>query len=137
VLCEPLPVWFQRPARRLVFDRTVILLETRVALLARFLLAAVFVEAGDGLPGPVCGGLAGHRIEPGGKGEVFRQVSAERLQVVLTDPTPIYPEPQRLVPDKLRGTNGFIDRMLLVLVRAQLVVQNQHADPVCEHLSCW
>ena len=47
------------------------MLKARVALFAWLVVLAVFVEAADAGPGTVCGGLAGHRIEAGGKGKVF------------------------------------------------------------------
>src|SRR5579871_29957 len=60
VLCETLALRLQLPARGFVLYRTVIRLEARVALLAWLLGLAVVVEAGDGLPRPVCGGLPCH-----------------------------------------------------------------------------
>src|SRR5215469_13474881 len=44
----------QLPARGLVLDRAIIMLEPRIAFLAWLPLAAIFVEAGNGEPGPVC-----------------------------------------------------------------------------------
>src|SRR5215469_15695604 len=52
-------------------------------------------------------------------------------------PHPSMGEPHRFVPDKLCRADGLINRGLLGLVRSQLVVQHQHADPVCEQLPGW
>src|SRR5689334_18422595 len=101
VLCDALAIWLQLPTRRLVFNRPGISLELGVARPARLVLAAIFVEAGDGLPCPISSGLTRHRVEASGKGILVRQLRAERLHVVLTDAAPIHPEPDGLVADEL------------------------------------
>jgi hypothetical protein len=131
VLCEMLAIRLQHPPAGLLLNRSVVFLETWVALLSWLLFSAVCVEASNSLPRPVSTGLARHRIEPGCKGILFRQLSAEGLQVILAYAARIHPEPQRFVPDELRGANGFLYRGLLALVDSQLVVEYEHADPVC------
>ena len=125
-------VRLQFPTRGFVLDTAIVFLEARVALLAWLFLAAVLVEPGDRLPGPVCRCLAGHRIKAGGKGEVFRQLGAERLHVILAHAARIHPEPNGFVPDELRGANGLVNRGSLAFVRSQFVLVDEHADPVCE-----
>jgi hypothetical protein len=70
---------FQLPARILVFDRAVIVLKLRIAFFARFLLAAVFVEAGNREPGAISTRLAGLLVEAGRKRGFFRQLQSSRL----------------------------------------------------------
>ncbi len=120
---EMLAIRLQHPPAGLILNRSVVFLETWVALLSWLLFSAVCVEASNSLPRPVSTGLARHRIEPGCKGILFRQLSAEGLHVILAYAARIHPEPQRFVPDELRGANGFLYRGLLALVDSQLVVE--------------
>ena len=48
------PVRFQPPALNLILHRAVIFLEAGIPLLPRFIFAAILIESGDCLPGPVC-----------------------------------------------------------------------------------
>ena len=137
VLCDALAIWLQAPARGFVFNRPVIFLEAGVAFSGRFLLPTVLVEPGDACPCPVCCCLPGHRVEPGSKRIVLRQLRAEGLQIRLAHTTPIHPEPERLVAHKLRRADGFINGRRLRLMGSEFVLQNQHADRVCERLPGW
>ena len=137
VLCDLLAIWLQLPTRGFVFYRAVILLKAGIALLAWFLLTAVLVEARDRLPGPVSSGLPSHRVEPSSKWIVFGKLRAERLQVRLTDATPVHPKPNGFVANELRGADGFVNPGLLTLIDSQLVFLDEHADPVCGRLLGW
>src|SRR5262249_6355754 len=79
------------PPRCLVLHRAVIMLKTRGALLARFLLSTILVEAGHREPGPICTGLTGLGVEAGGKGEVFGELGAGDLQVLIAHAAFIHP----------------------------------------------
>ncbi len=129
---EAPPIALQLPARRFVLHRTVVTLKAWVAFLARLLLLAVLVEAGNRLPGSICGGLTRHRVEASCEGEVFSKLRAERLKLIRTHTSRIHPEPKCFVADELHRANGVIDRGLLGLVGSEFVLQNQH-----ECLASW
>lgn len=59
---------FQLPARLLVLDAPIIMLELGIALLAGLVGAAMLIEARDGKPGTVCTGLASLGVEASSKG---------------------------------------------------------------------
>ena len=136
---DMLSVAVQLPTRCFVLYRAVVFLETGIAfclppprsLGARLLLTAVFIEAGDGLPGTVSTGLTRHRIEPGGKRVVLGKLSAEGLHLVLAHAPRIHPQPDGLIADELDDADGFVNLSLLALIGSQLVFQNQHRIPAC------
>src|SRR5690349_20152279 len=96
VLCEPLAIRLQLPPRCLVLHRAVIMLKTRVALLARVLLPAVLIEARNRKPGPVCRCLASLGVEPVGRGEDVGELGAVDLQITVANAAPIHPLAQAL-----------------------------------------
>jgi hypothetical protein len=51
---DPLAIRFQLPPRVFVFHTPVVMLKAGIAFLAWLLFAAIFVEASNGEPGPVC-----------------------------------------------------------------------------------
>ena len=134
VLCEPLAIWFQLPAGSLVFHRTVIVLKPGIAFFARFLLAAVFIEARNREPRPIGRCLASLGVEAGGKGEVFGKFCTIDLQVIIANAATIHPEAQTFVANELDGADGLINGLLLGLIDSQLVVVDEHAHPVCRSL---
>jgi hypothetical protein len=115
---------------RTSWDRAVVLLEARIALLPWFLVLAIFVEARNGEPGTICGGLPGLGVEPSGKGILLRQLRTIDLQVIVAHAAPVHPAPETLIADELDGPDGFVNGVALGLIHPQLVLVEEH-----EHLS--
>src|SRR6266446_2145820 len=101
------------PARVFVLDRSIIVLELGIALLAWFVLAAIVIEPRDSGPCTICCGLTGLGVETAGKGVLVGQLSTRTLQIVLGGPASIHPEAQTLVADELHGADGLLDGGIL------------------------
>ena len=123
---DVLAVRRELPARLLVLDGAVVMLEAGIALLTGFVVHAILIEARDGEPGARGGGLPGLGVEPAGKGERFGKLGAQALQVVLAGAAHLHPEPERLVPDELDDAHGLLDGGLLRLCSIYLVFVDEH-----------
>lgn len=123
---DVLAIGFKFPARLLVFHRTVITLETGIALLPWLVRLAVVIETGDGKPRSICCGLTGLGVETCGKGEVFGQHRTVALQIIAADTTSIHPQAQALVTDELCYPYRFLNGRVLCCVAVQLVLVDQY-----------
>jgi len=124
-----LAIRLELPACLLVLHGAVIVLKFGIALLARLLCFAVFIETGNSEPRSISTGLSSLRVETIGKNIVFRQYSTVALQVLPGDPAGIHPQAQALVPNELDNPDGFIDSRVLLLGAIQFVLVDQH--PSC------
>ncbi len=111
---DVLAVRLHLPARLFVLDTAVIPLETRIALLARLVVFAVVIEAGDSGPRPLSSRLSGLRIEGGGKRIGVCQVRTRPIEIIPGDATRIHPQAQGFIADKLHDPDGFIDCGILL-----------------------
>ena len=121
-----LAVGRELPARLLVLDGAVVMLEAGIALLSGCVAFAMLIEALDGEPGARGGGLPGLGVEPAGKGELLRKLGAQALQVVLGGAAHLHPEPECLVPDELDDADGLLDGGLLCLCSVYLIFVDEH-----------
>jgi hypothetical protein len=126
----------QLPPGLLALDRATVALEAWIPLFPQSPLAAVGLEALNGGPGAGGGGLAGLRVEMGGKIELVSQAGAEHLEVVRGDTPPIHPEAKGFVADELGCADVFIDRRRLGAGEAQLVLIDEHAAPPLVDKGC-
>src|SRR5579875_368277 len=124
---DVLPIGFESPARLLVLDTPVIMLETGIPLLPRCVLFAVVIEARDSTPRTVSSRLTGLGVETGGEVVVFCQLSTVALQIIAGDTTSIDPQAQGFVTDELCHPYRFLDSGVLCFVACQLVLVDQHA----------
>ena len=104
------------------------MLKLGVALLARFLVAAILIETGDGSPGTVGTGLTSLGIEAVGKRVLFGQDGRVALQVILGDAAAVHPQAETLIADELHDADRFIDSGILLLVAIQFVLGDKHAS---------
>ena len=129
---DPLAIRLQLPPCCLVLNRTVIVLKLGIAFLSWLLLAAVFVEARNGEPRPICRCLASLLVEAGGKEVLLRKLGAIDLQVIVANGAPIHPQAQTrgtrmnctvLIASSMACGTGLVD--------SQFVLADEHAHPVC------
>src|SRR5262249_21578574 len=104
---------------------TAILLEARVALLARTLLWAVGVEAADRCPGAGGSRLTRLGVEGCDEGDRVGQAAAGQLQVVLADPAPVQPHPQAGGAEELGDADSLVNGRLLGGAHPELVLVDQ------------
>src|SRR2546421_6885311 len=128
---DVLAVRFQFPARLLVLDGAVVMLEAGIALLAGLVVEARFVEALDGEPGARGGGLPCLRVELASEGELPGKKCAQALEVVLGGAAHLHPEAQGLVPDELDDADGLLDGGVLLGRPVYFILVDQH----CSHAS--
>ena len=119
-------VRFQLPARLLVLNGAIVMLETGIAFLAGFVVLAIVIEPFDGEPGARGRGLPGLGIEPAGKWKDLRKLGTQALQVVLARPACVYPEAECFVPDELDDADGLLDGGILRLCSVYLILVDQH-----------
>ncbi len=91
------------------------MLEPGIALLARLLLLAMLIEAGNSTPRSICTGLTSLGVEPSSKGIVLSEYRTIALQIVLGDATSIHPQAQALIADELGDAYRLIDSRIRVL----------------------
>ena len=104
------------------------MLKCGIALLPRFLVSAVLIEARDSEPGPVATCLTGLRIETRGKRVLFGEHGRVALEVILADASSVHPQAEALVTDELHDADRFIDSRVLLLVAIKLVLVDEHAS---------
>jgi hypothetical protein len=112
---DVLAIGFQLPARLLVLDAPVIVLEPGIAFLAWLVGLAVVIEAGDGKPCSISTGLTSLGIETSSKGICFSEYSTIALQVILGDATLVHPQAQAFIADELYYSDSVLDSSILLL----------------------
>ena len=99
---DMLTVWFQFPtACCLVFYRTVILLETGIALFPWFVFTAILIEACNGKPRPISRGLTGLGTQIGDKCILLGKGNAILLEITISHASRVHPEPEAFVQDRI------------------------------------
>src|SRR5947209_16322233 len=103
------PIRLDFPASLLVLHAPIVMLKLGIALLARLVVLAILIEAGDSAPGPIGRGLTSLGVERYGKGIFMGKPRTVALEVILVDAPRIHPQAQALIPDELHDPDSIIN----------------------------